>query len=138
MNHTHARTHTQVGFMAMFQGVPWLAKLQPWISLLHFTLSFTSFSDKCILFISSFTSPQVLLGLPLGLLSSTTSYVHVLTQSLSPFLLVCTNHLNLFLLHTSPIVSTHTLSVSSELVFLSLSDTPHICQSFSSLLFPTS
>jgi hypothetical protein len=37
-----ALTHTQVGFMAMYQGVPWSAK-----------------NDKCILFISSFaTSPR--------------------------------------------------------------------------------
>jgi hypothetical protein len=113
--------YTQVGFIVMFQGVPWSVKLQPWISLLHFTLSFTSFSDKCILFISSFmTSAQVLLGLPLGLLPSTTNSVHFLTQSSSPFLLACPNHLNLLLLHTSPIVSTPTLSLSSELVFLSL------------------
>jgi hypothetical protein len=105
--HTDVHTHKQVSFMAVFQAVPWSAKLQPWISLLHFTLSFTLFSDKCILFKSSFTiSPQVLLGLPLGLLPSTTNSEHFLTQSSSPFLLTCPNHLNLLFLQTSPIVST--------------------------------
>jgi hypothetical protein len=113
--------------------------VHPWISLLHFTLSCTSFSDKYILFISFAMSPQVLLGLSLGLLPSTTNSVHFLTQPSSPFLLTCPNHVNLLLLHTSPIVSTSTLSLSFELVLshahfsLAMSHSHRSCNSLHNL-----
>jgi hypothetical protein len=86
-----------------------VSRFAPWI-LLHNLLSLASFGDRAPLLMSSFNIViHVFLGLSLGLLP-TTSIVHLLTQSSSPFLSTCLYHLNLFLLHTSLTGSTPILA----------------------------
>jgi hypothetical protein len=48
---------------------------------------------------------HVFLGLPLGLLPSTSILVHLFTQSVSIFLTACPNHLTIFLLHPRSILA---------------------------------
>ena len=69
------------------------------IPLLHLSLSKTSCLQSHLLHILLNTkSHQGFFGLPQPLLSSTAILMHFLTQSSSPFLFTCPNHLNLILL----------------------------------------
>ena len=69
---------------------------------------------------------HVILGLPTPLLPSITISILLLTQSSLSFLSTWPIHLNLLRLITSSISLIPRLFLSSALVFLSLSDTPHI------------
>src|SRR5260221_8557799 len=72
------------------------------------------------------TSIHVFFGLPLGFGPSASKTVQPFPQSQSSFLSTCPNRLSLFRFTTTPIASTHILSLNITLVILSLRDTPHI------------
>jgi hypothetical protein len=122
--HTHTCRFYGTAFGENTYGISRFTRVScfvPWILPLHKLLSFASAGDKAHILISSYNVfIHVFLGLPLGLLPSTSILVHLFAQSSSPFLSTCPNHLNLFLLHTSMTGSTPVPALSSVVRILSL------------------
>ena len=107
---------------------------------LHFTRSIAIPGLSPISFISPFNRAlQVILGLPLPLLPSTSKFLQALTQSSTCFRSTYPNHLNLPRLITSTTPSIQRLRLSSTVGNLSLQVTPrihlNITFSFLSILF---
>src|SRR5271170_7817007 len=99
----------------------------PMMSHLHFSRSLAISGFNPMSFISPTNrAPQVILGLPLPLLPTTSIFLQALTQSSSAFRSTCPNHLNLPRLITSTIPSTPSLFLSSTVGTLSFNVTPHI------------
>ena len=94
--------------------------------LLHSLLSWTSSLSISSSAISTSTlSNHVFLDLPTGPLPSTLYYIHLFTQSSSPFLITCPYHLSLPPLIKVVICSTPTSLLNSSFV-LSFNEIPHI------------
>src|SRR5271170_6618146 len=99
----------------------------PMMSHLHFSRSLAISGFNPMSFISPTNrAPQVILGLPLPLLPTTSIFLQALTQSSSAFRSTCPNHLNLPRLITSTTPSTPSLFLSSTVGTLSFNVTPHI------------
>ena len=95
------------------------------MSLLHFSQTIVIPGLNPISFISpSNRALQVILGLPLPLLPTTSKFLHALTQLSTSFRSTCPNHLNLPRLITSTTPSTPSLLLSSTVETLSLNVTP--------------
>src|SRR5580693_3812366 len=99
----------------------------PKIPFLHFTLfCATSLCNSRSLMSFPTHSFHVFLPLPLGLLPSTTTFLHSDTQSPCSFLSTCPNHLSLARLTNSEILSMFKRPLNSSVGTLSLNDTLHI------------